>query len=71
MLDNDFEPVKGGDIYNKKLIDLDYGYWWSSTPGDYSETKRYYLAYNRSNLLEANTSVERFYGFYIRCIARD
>ncbi|MBQ3292982.1 hypothetical protein IJG93_01570 [Candidatus Saccharibacteria bacterium] len=65
----DFTPVLGGNYVNGILYNEDIrGYWWISEA--YSETLRYFLYYDGSNLTIGTGGI-RYDGFYIRCVSEE
>ncbi|MBR3269972.1 hypothetical protein IKG07_01855 [Candidatus Saccharibacteria bacterium] len=65
---SDFNPVAGGNYYDKNLIDTTSGYWWESDA--FSASQRYNFYYNGSTL--NNTYYYyRYIGNYVRCIKDD
>ncbi len=58
-----------GLVNSSSLTNADYGCWWSSTT--ISEDTAYLLAVVRTDVSPGNTSLERYLGLAVRCIARN
>ncbi len=64
-----FSPIAAGNIWEGTYYNFGtYGYWWSSTAA--GANNRYYLDYGSSEAaLYSGYSLNRGYGFSVRCVA--
>ena len=62
-----FSPVDSGLYLNGSLHDNGaLGYWWSATAANSYD--QYFLRYNDGSLYTYNLSINKYYGFSVRCI---
>ena len=60
-----FAPVTGGSYRNGTLSNTIYGYWWSSNAD--TGRRQDYLGYDGSSL-NTNSSSDKDFGYYVRCV---